>query len=138
MALARSKADTWTYILKSDRDRPEEEQTLWTLRRLPNRVRIALENLNRVDPINRTLIAMNGDAKLVALHAGIANVERFAFDDGEVAKITHKKGRHLVKGIEIDDPVDEAFLDLLELDDAEELAQAIVNGNTATTDDVKN
>jgi hypothetical protein len=138
MAVARSSRETFEYVLLEDRGLPADRQTVFSLRRLPTRVLLALENLTSVATNGRSADVRLGDRFVVLLRAGVAGWRNFADADGKPIEFRSVAGPRLVYGIEIENPADVACLEFLSAEQAKELAEAVQDGNTATRDDVKN
>lgn len=122
MVKAKTKTGaTWEYVLHVDRDAPEDERTVWTLQRLPNRAFVALADSSDIsqDPETgeiKTRIKL-GTQNQIALRHGIAGVRNFCDPDtGEEV------------GLVAGQMVPDSFIERLELAWQRELAAEILRG----------
>lgn len=128
MPVARSAHEVFDYVLLEERGLPAEKQTVFTLRRLTTRLHMRAQ-------------ALASDLGLMSefvLRVGIAGWRNFAEAGGTEVPCKHDKGDRVVHGITVRDPLSEESLDFVPIGITGELAQAIINGNTLTADDVKN
>lgn len=137
MAIARSK-ENWSYTLRADLALPPERRTQFHLRRLPNKAMTALQNLATYSTKSSDITVATGTQKWVALKAGLEGWSNFLMPDGSEAPFRRTEGPRTVHGVEVLNPVSDETLELLSFEDAMELADAIVTGNTLTQDDAKN
>jgi hypothetical protein len=138
MAIARSTKETFDYILEADRALSPAEQTVFQLRRLSNAIMLALENLTTVDSTGGSIAVRTGDAKALALHAGVAGWRNLRDEKGNEVPFKAHEGRKLILGVALQDPASSESLERLRVDDLKELAGAIFAGNQVTVADAKN
>lgn len=128
---ALSPRTTFRYVLERHRQAPEAEQPVFYLRTLGARVLLELTSLQQSN---------ENEARVVwtTCRAGIAGFERVTMPDGKLVEVRVLKGRHLVHGVELTDPVAEDLLEAFPVDVLAELAGAIITHNALTADTAKN
>ena len=136
MVIARSTKETFEYVCVSDRELPESEQTVFTLRHLPATVGMSLDNLHEGDQKGHVTLKV-GDQKIVALMAGLAGWRNFNKADGSVVEFRRRSGERSILGITVTDPAERGMIDHLPIEVADELAAVIRGENTVTEDDAK-
>ena len=128
MVVARSAKEVFDYVPVCDRDLPPDQQTVFHLRRFTARLALRVQDLS----------AARGQVGEVVLRAGIAGWSNFHDAEGNDIVAKHKKGRELINGAQVDNPLTEESLDWLSPELLGELASAIITGNTVNADDLKN
>jgi len=129
MVLARSVREVFDYILQEDRALPVEKQTVFHLRRFTTELAFRTQDLG-------------GDARgkigEIVLRAGIAGWSNFRDASGSEIECKHDKGKHLVWGATVEDPLTKDAMSWLPPEIVGELGNAIIAGNTLTEEDAKN
>ena len=153
MVLAITPNRLWRYVLEDERELPEEKQTQWVLRTLTSAerekvddsfasrgadgvdfrtgryfrqaLRLALHDVEGVG-LEKVKLDENGDP--MRDDAGELVVEHVPFAYRELSAIGGKRTRR----------VKDEYLDLIPSDVAQELAQAVLDGNRLTEDEAKN
>jgi hypothetical protein len=138
MVIARSVNEVFNYVCKAERELPQDQRTVFHLRPLSAFVGMALENLNEASSDGSRVQLRIGDQKKVALLAGLAGWDNLRNAQGEVVEFRSKKGTFSICGISVANPADQATVDLLPQDVAEELVDAIRSGSAFTADAAKN
>lgn len=133
MAVARSTKESQDYVLKADLALPEEKRTTFHLATMKTHTHV------RVQGMLATAGALTGDLAWLLLKLGLTGWTNFLDEQGqplpftrETRKITH------ASGIEVANPVTDGTLNRLSVEDAYELAGAILRASTLTVDDAGN
>ena len=132
MPIARSTKETFDFVVTNDRALPKAQQTTFHLRRLPTVIMLRLRDLREGED------AAIGSWMTVALRAGIAGWTNFLDADGAQVPFALDAAPATVCGIGLPVSASEAAVNRLGVEDATEIALAIMRGNELTTDDVKN
>ena len=132
MPIARSTRETFDFVVTADRRLPKEQQTTFHLRRLPTVIMLRLRDLREGDD------AAIGSWMMVALRAGLAGWTNFLDADGAQVPFALDAAPATVCGIALPASASEQSVNRLGVQDATELALAIMQGNELSADDAKN
>lgn len=132
MPIAITPNSTFEYVLKVDRDLPEEERTLFRLRALSAAEQAKVEDqtasLSREDEIR----VRSGSTILEALRLGLVGWEGFRDENGN--EVPFRSTKRKVAGVEVPQ-CDPANLDWLLPEWRRELVEAITARGKLTEDD---
>lgn len=136
MTIAITAGDTWQYITLADRELPEEQQTVWTLRVLDGTERQHLKKgVVTSDSKAEEFSYSMGPYVHRCMQFGLAGVENFPDGNGALVKFaTHEVG---TPGGKKRRPTDE-FIGRIPDGVQVELAEAIDNNTRLDAGDVKN
>ncbi|MGB0685828.1 MAG: hypothetical protein ACPGQD_06575 [Planctomycetota bacterium] len=128
MARAVTPQDRYRYVLKADRELPEEEQTVWWFRALTAKETAKLEDLlgyNRsTDEVRLNL----GTTLANTLKAGLVDCENLLDEEGAVVEFERSEKTLNLLGENLKGLVTDRFLGRIHPEDRKELADAIHSG----------
>lgn len=129
MVIARSVKEVVEYVLVADRA-AIGPRTTFHIRRLPNLTMLRLVEL-----------VTHGETRLsheLAVRGGVVGWDGLVDEHGQVVACARSGGRELLSGVEVDQPLTMASFDVLPMSALAELAKAVLDANTLTSDDAKN
>ena len=148
MVIAITPGEQWDWIHESDRDEPQETQTVFVCRVLTSRQNSWVENHYAGSTSKKTKGRKNkdqedrpdiefrtGDYKRAAIIAGLVDVRNLRKPDGEVVPFVSR--RMTIAGESLDVPLD-SFLDSIPAEVLADLAGAITDGPGLREADRKN
>jgi len=118
MAIAQDPSETFEYVLRCDRGLVADVQTIWTLRGLRHKDRVAVEDSVMSTSGDGQFSFRTGSQRTTILLRGIVSVANFK-DSRGVPIVAEKANR---------DRIQESFLDHVHPDHQTELANVIDNG----------
>ncbi len=133
MAVARSTKESQDYVLQADRKLPVEQQTKFHLATMKTHTHV------RVQGMLATAGNLTGELVWLLLKLGLTGWTGFNDEQGQPIPFT-RESRKLThaSGIEIQNPATDTTLNWLTVEDAYELAGAILRASTVTVDDAGN
>lgn len=136
--IAIDPEEVFDYVLKAERDKPEEEQSVFELGVLTSRQEAKLQD-QAFSMSGATMVATtpSGTMNLQTLRAALRNWRKVRARDGSEVPFECEGKRLDVLGEQLDPPSYKT-LDRIHPDDRAELAQAIRNANRVTDDEAKN
>lgn len=138
MVVARSLNETRPYVCKADRELPPDKRTTFQLRQLPATLAMSIEQMHDATQEGQVLSMRLGDRKKVTLAAGIGGWENLSNEKGEPVAFRSIKGERHVCGLTVKNPADLELVDVLPVEIADELVDAINGVNTVTEGDAGN
>lgn len=137
MVVSINVDESFPYVIKAERDLPQEQQTVFLLRPLPASVGMALDNLHEASSSGQVTLRV-GDQRVVTLRAGLVGWRNLNDAKGNPVEFSALHGERPVMGIVVKNPARPEMVDLLPEVVAEELATAIRTFSSFTKDDAKN